>query len=686
MMSCSQESRPPKKEFEVKLSKAECLSRVGTGLEKYFEDRMSRAELVQFWDCTSDALKEFQRLTSGENGGDAYSPQALRRFLHEHFGSRHMISDSLLASIMDLKKVLVSGSSQTVAREELNRVQDLISEMKLFTLELQPHVKVIFGSPTLKVTDTEVDQAGRAVAKVAGRLGAWLDRFQEPYTFKQLEGFIKALADWMEQDTNARETARKLSKLIPSLGSAKRLLVGGKADRMEGPDWILLTKTLGQIGSIFLDFRHAFADDLNSGMIRGLVPKAADQLAEMLELAIQRRNGRGLPFSEWKDLFTHMEASQVLPEPFKVKALKPALEWIVERGLGNGKAANELNMSHVRQLRYHGSVWRQLLDRVNGQAVPQTPEWDEFEATLARTAPINWDSEGRLEHSRVGPPTWTQSNRGRMVWPFAILHWLKTAYVGAQPAMSEAEMTVAVSEILPMLQNFGWLTATKISVGKRLVREADLFLYPSNGDSLADLPEATHYLAFVASSFRIAQVWLKESEPLCKGQSAVCVRELATRSSARALEPLPQLRAAVLRDPPEKFINYMKLGEETILGKVVTGTIGSGDILQVMMLFQYVEVFLNLYDRDLTQTINLPESIEAFQKYGPTLSRLISGGSMPEEEVLAFYTFMMKFGETPYSKFGGGVAFVNWKLKRKDWAFEADRSVLLGILNQLSKL
>jgi hypothetical protein len=685
LITCSKENRAPNPDFEVKLKKGECISRVGEQLEDYFEGRMSRPQVVAFWDCMANAILEFQRLTSGENGGDKYSPQALQRFLREHFTNSRELSNPLVASAMELKRVLLSGSNLFLTRDELTRLQDLLIEMKLLSLELHPHVKVIFGDP-VAATDSEVDQAGRAVAQAASRLGAWLDRNQQPYEFKHLEAFFTNLADWMLQDADAREMIRKMGKLTPALASAKRLLVAGSADKIEGPRWVLLIKTLGQIAQVYLDFRHAFKDDLNSGMIRGLMPEALNQIGQMLELAIQRRNGAGLPFSEWEDLFEKVEKSKVLSKEFTVKSLKPALEWLVIRGLSGGVVTDEFALSHVRQLQYHYSVWRQVLDRVNGQAVPQSPEWQQFEAVLARTDPINWDAEARLEHNRKGPATWTQANRRRLVWPFFVLHWLKTAYVGSNPTVNEAEMMGAVKEVLPMLQNFGWLTGSKLSIGKRLVREADLFLYPSNGDSFVDLPEATHYLAFVASSFRIAELWLDEAEPFCPSKEAMCVRKVAARASSRVFEPMPDFRSTVLSQPVENFVKYMKAGEETILGKAVTGPIGTADILQVMMLLQYVEVFLNLYDITPTQKIDLAESLVAYQKYGPTLSRLLNSRGLPPDEVLAFYTFMMKNGETPFSMFGGAVHFVNWKLKRNDWAFEAERPILLGILNQLSKL
>jgi len=687
LLSCAGENKPQNPSIEVQLKNSgECLSNFGSELNKYFKGNMSRAEVVAFWDCTSDAVKEFQRLTSGETGGgNTYTPQALRLFLYEHFFKSRKLSDEMLSGIMELKRVFVSGTSRAVTREELTRLQDFITEMKVITLELHPHVKVLFGRP-VPASDTEVDAAARAFESASKRLGVWFDRFQQPYSFNQMLDLVKALQGWMKDDSDALDVLDKMERAIPVAQPAKRILAGGRSDVIEGHTWVPLMLSLGKVFHVYLDFRHAFKDDLNSGMIRGLMPDAIEQIGLLIEQAIARRLGAGLPFTEFQELFERLELSQLMPAEFTAKALRPAFDWLVIRVLGKGAPAGELTLSHVKDLRAQHWVWKNILGRVNGGNFVQIPEWHKFEAILNRTSPIGWDAEGRLTHDLQGPATWTQDNRRRMVWPFVVLNWIREGYVGTADQMTEDEMMFAVSEILPMLQNFGWMTTTKLSIGKRLVREADLFLFPSNGDFQLQLGEAVHYLAFVSSAFRIAEIWLAEADRDCGGRLAICVRELATKPGSRALEALPHLRQAVLGRPPQEFIKYMKAAEETTLGKVTTGDIGTKDILQIMMLFQYVEVFLKFYDTDRTEKIDLAESLEAYVKYGPTLNRLLSRNGLPPDEVLAFYTFMMKYGDNPFTMFGGSIYFVNWKLKRNDWVFGAERLVLMSILNQLSKL
>jgi hypothetical protein len=193
-------------------------------------------------------------------------------------------------------------------------------------------------------------------------------------------------------------------------------------------------------------------------------------------------------------------------------------------------------------------------------------------------------------------------------------------------------------------------------------------------------------LAFVASGLRTSEVWLEDVAGLCPDLLADCVRRAAVRPDSKSLDPFPHLKQRVTSQPVEEFVKYMRQAEETILNHSVSGTYGKGDMLQVLQLFQYVETFLRIYDADFNETIELPEASEAYRKYGPTLSRLLSKNGLPPDDVLAFFTFMMKYGDTPFSMFGGQIRFNHWRWHRKDWSFSADRATLMSILNQLSKL
>jgi hypothetical protein len=233
-------------------------------------------------------------------------------------------------------------------------------------------------------------------------------------------------------------------------------------------------------------------------------------------------------------------------------------------------------------------------------------------------------------------------------------------------------------EVLPLLQNFGWMQTTKVSIGRRILREADLFTLASNGDGLLDLNEATRYLAFVVASYRSAQVWLETAKSACPHNEADCVRAQAANPASSILSHMPRLQRAMTTWQPGVFQNYMKNAEQTILGAPEAVKFTTGDLLQTYQLFEYVEVFLELYDRDHSETIDLEEATAAYKVYGPTLGKLL-----PTSD-LGFFTFMFKYGDTPFTMYGGTVEFNKWQWHPERWSFAADRTILMNILSTLS--
>jgi hypothetical protein len=266
------------------------------------------------------------------------------------------------------------------------------------------------------------------------------------------------------------------------------------------------------------------------------------------------------------------------------------------------------------------------------------------------------------------------------------LRLLKNAYTSPEnDYLTEDQITNAAAEVLPLLQRFGWLETTTSKIGARILSEADLFTSAANGNAQLDVAEGVRYLALVLSSLRSAQEILALSDRECGGREAKCLRSLIEKRSAEAFLSMPNFQRAKQTWKSDRFETYMKSAETTCLDKVVDGDFAVSDLLTVIQIFQYVETFYQLYDRDGSAAIRLNEGLVALPIYGPTLNRLIAAGSLSSFEVSALFTFMMKYGDTPLM-FGGQILFAHWKWRPNTWAFEAERDTLMSILSQLATL
>lgn len=686
---CAREHEPDAPPIQVELGgSGECLAQVSARLSDYLAGRLTTDEIGAFWDCTIKAIGDFRRLTTGDAPNGHYTPEALSYFLHRYFLKSRPFSPALMSSFMQLKKVLLAGSEHELTRDELIRLQGLLGELKAVSLDIYPHVGVLFAREK-RASDAEVEAAVHSLEAAIGRLCDWLQRTRQPYRFAQMHELISGLRAWSASQGQGDEAWARLEAGLTLAPDIKHILLAGDPDAIGPGEWRNVILTLVRGYGAVLKARYSFTDGLSSGLARRGLPEALTDLSGLLNAAVRARPEHLIPAAEWNDLFTKLVATGWLPDGMTAERLADAWGWLLSRPLGHGQKADGLTEVHARRLGDEATLWNKLILYSEGKIRPRAadPDVARFLAVRDASAPLAWDDEDRLTFALGGPDSWTAEASAHLVWPFVMVDWMKDAYAGSDAtSLSEEQMVTAAGEILPVLQGFGWLEDTKPSIGGRILREADLFTNASDGDGRISVSEATRYLAFIASAYNASKHWLASADNLCGDRRADCVRALALNRQAGVLAPMPRLTSFLEGRPAGTFLKYMRQAEATVNGQAEEGEFSTGELLQVWMLFQYAETFIGRYDLDHSETIALDEALAAYQVFGPTLGRLLSPTGLSSDEVLAFFTFMMKYGDTPFTMFGGQILFNHWKWHRGAWAFAADRTVLMSILNQLAQL
>jgi hypothetical protein len=668
-----------------------CLSDMSDKLTQFFDGKLTPNEVAAFWDCVAADVKEFRDLTRGEGADGSYSAEAIKKFLEHYFIKNHTVTPGLLSSMMQLKRVFLSGSVQWLTPAELDRVQDVLMTFKDLSLKIQPHTGVLFNKQN-QATDSEIRAASAALQAAMAELSGWLSKQNQSYPLDQFALLTSELEKWFESGGNSSKIMANLQKASQVLPDAKGVLIGGNKAVVAGSEWNALFNVLSQGYFFYLSCSYGFADsNVDAGLNRAVFPEGLAKVADVLKNGAVAHPKGEIPLADWKQLLQHVQDTQWLPDNITADAMYQFLSWLLKRGFGDGVTApTGMNLGHIAAFHKISDNWTTLL------GVPPTdpqPLSADFNKMLSASPSFIWDQQGRITMVPGTPPTWSDPVRRRMVWPYVIVRWLKEAYVGVTAStLSEDQVVGAVREILPLIKNFGWLLDVEADrVAKRRMREADLFTMASNGDEQLDINEATRFLALTVSSDRVAQIWLKQSDLSCGGRKVDCLRSLLMNPSLDVMNSMPHLLAVGRVWPAGKLIDYMKNSELAALGAIETGDWNTADLLETVQIMEYVETFLERFDTDHSETINLQEALNAFPVFGPTLTHLLAG--LPAEQSFALFTFMLKYGDTPFTMFGGPVLFNQWRWKQDDqanppvlWKFEADRNALMGILAALSRI
>lgn len=679
VIACAKEDVQPVEPVKVKLKGEDgnCISEFGQNFSRFQNGEATDAEVEAFWACMQKAVSDFQRLTVGDLEGGHYSPQAIRGFLQRNFLRDTEINDQLLSSLMEIKRVLLGGSAQQISKDELVRAHEFLGMVRQMTLKINPSATIAFARAE-NASDEQIHIAGEVIQRSLQNLGFWLSQRGQDYSFAQIESFLREL-----QSTSEKPGLLKFGSLIAPI---KQILLSGSEVGIKGSEWEPLMASLADAYRAWLGVNYAFSENLNAAMARALLPKSILFAVNALERGTRSHQEQRVPIAEWNRLFEAVVKTDWLGEEFSAESLMHAFKWFLERPLANqrSRASSALTMGHLKVLRTRLEEWSTLHQGIAGAYTG--PLKKDFEQFLSVSHPLEWDSKGRMLFAKKIPSAWSDQSQAHLLWCYTLIKWLKEAYVGKEvDHLTGDDMVTAAEEILSVLHKFGWMLETQSRIGSKLLRESDLFTSASNGNGQIDVNEGSRYLAFVASGFLAAKDWLSEADKDCGDRDATCVRKIGGEYQRDILGSMPRLKEWLQDNPDQGFKVYVNSAEAIALSGLVEGEFSTGDLMQVWIVFQYIETFLDKYDRDSTQTINLSESDPAYALFGPTLGMLLNG-LVSEDELFGFFTFMLKYGDTPFTMYGGQVAYLHWRWHRNDWSFEADRKNLMGILYQLSQM
>lgn len=651
-----------------------CLTQFSAKFHAFVDGQMSAKEVAEFWDCAGDAVREYRKLTSGEHKQDTYSPEAMARFFREYLSLT--LDNDLVGSLMEIKRVILAGDSRSLTWAELDLLLEFLNELKAFSLEIRPHTRVLFGE-RVGVSPVQVDQASYALTKALDRIGIWLRRQNQRYTFNDFRQLVHRLRISMNQGSSQAIALEKIERGITVIKPGKELLMQGSPEYIDGSEWYEFTRLVGLGFKSYLNYQYAFVPGVNQALASEYLPRSLNSTNDLFNFAINRRASRQIPLSELAVIVNRAEEAGWLPTGVTAQATNGFIAWFTKRLLNLGQPTDHLGWSQLALLKSQTDLWMSLLSDPQGSV--------SFNEIVSASVPLDWDGQGRMVFDRRGAKSWTSKSRRQLVWSYVVLNWMREAYFGEKQNLNHSDVTMVAEEVLPVFKAFGLFKNTEVSIGKRLLRESDVFTHASNGNLEMNMPEAVRYLSFVASAYGSAKVWIDFAQTHCPTLQANCVRSQALREGSPVFNSMPQLQKDIQSKSPEWFIAYMTRAEETILKRVQLEPYNKTDLMQVWMIFQYVETFLRRYDTNLDQIIVVDEGLTAYRVYGPTLMNLLASTGIPQDEILAFFTFMMRYGDTPFTMLGGQILFNHWKWHQNEWAFNADRAILMSILNQLSK-
>jgi hypothetical protein len=720
LVACANEDAVHFKNPKIALGNSDCLDSVGVQMDDYIDGVASASDVREVVGCFAYVVTTFGKYVQGAVPG-RYTPQELRRFLEVYFLNQdkslregeHILSDALIEEAMVVKRLFLGGSENVITKSDLARTLEVLPQLEAVFLELRPHINILLarGESRRDVLDSEVSGAEAAIAQAARQLFALFQTDQNGrYEFSNLSRLVFEVGGFIAR-SRPETRFRDLNKYVPLLGEIKALLLHSRASGVDPDEWMRMSEISARTVSLFLRLSIGFRgldvfefDELKLNSIEGFVSSAE----ALLNLAFMRREGRPVPLSDFGKVFLEAEAVGLLSEKFGAVELRGIWRWFTDDILSFGakdRALMGLTPDKVRYLLLEVRNWvaveRALREGQSGDWTgPARVAWAEMQAILDGPWALSLDAHGRLLMGD-GSATTNTAGQSRLNLERAVLSLLFKGYskeglaVGGWPAIRASDLAKAYIDLHPALVAIGLADKSDTLYHAKIFRDANLFMYRSDGDETLSFFEAVEYIHHIFTGLS-AGVYVYERLPVdCLiGVDQIrdsCFRRELKEQISDYFAHMPLLLEYVNSLTGGEWATDLSNLETSVRDDVTDGVpFKKSDLYEMFVFLQYVEGLLLRFDQNQNGSIDLQESLVAFEQFKVVLGGLVGFDPVANrEDLLALFTYLLKYGVVP----GRGephpleqLRFLHWKWLFPDWDLDTRRNNVFVVLAALKRL
>lgn len=678
-MGCSKESEPTSPPLKINLSeKSTCFKNISETFEHYFENQISDGEISNFWTCASSALQMFESYAKGKNTKENYTPGQLSYFVSTTFLKGERLPEALVSSVMNLKVAWFGGSTEYLTREELRQFQVWFAEFSDVMIMLKPYVPVYMADQKT-VTHEELVKAEIALILAAERIGslpAQRGKVLEAKDFAQfLNELEKYLTEGQVQPKNHQSTSptKKWNDILPLAMSVKKLIFGTPETVIALTDW---KGMLSIAARGFMLFRHAdygvIKAQIESPMLVKSVEHISAEVHGVISPVFQRRKSQPITETELKVIFDQLEKSQLV----SLKSQQLMQIYGVVQDLFKADSTKDKDFHYEDFLNILNEIanWKQIHNKLLAEKDLDTTKNYEFflQDLITKNQNLQLDNNGEF----LMPSTKNSLDaRGQLH-----IHW-RAFVIDKLLKKYGTEAGWKIEQLKPLQQSLSSLFEEKYL--KKIFGEANLFTLVSDGNDVLSPSEALQYLSMVLSGVSSSSRIQKMSN---SNLSVSAVQSAVWQNKNEVFDHIPLLGQYLSDESTWVDINKLLMKTVKDKGSLVTPWT-SWELAQSQILALYLEGFMKRFDENKDQVIDHDEAMKAFKIFAPILGPLVAKVGVDEKELPTFFLFLIKYGDTPFTIFGGDVLYTHWKWNPDQWKdIRSDRKILLSILATLSTL
>lgn len=679
-MGCSDFLKGKKEEprvIEISGSQFTCLQKLPDEWKKFFIGEGQEKEIVDSFNCLTDAFRNFQKRTFGSVEG-GYTSDDLRKFFGKYFLKENDITPEFADELMKFKRVILGGSDSYLTKEELLQLIELLNVLREESIQLLPHMKtLLFKSnvESLKWEDisTSSEQLRVSLQKLLGKTQV----AAVEYTFNDLKKLFYDFAEFIKGE-DQQSIYEIYSKWFPIVEAVKNAFIGTNPRFSGLPQWREGLDTFVDLYSLSLKY-HYFLREIKFDNKESLnhVSQAVSQSIKLLLNTHQMKSNGKIPVEDIDNLI-----DQVLPlvsDSVRAKSLKKVYRVVLLKILDPEKKSDSrsllgLEKKHLASLQREFNIWRlqqsfinslpleELQGGVTGnelfnayhkfnrtyvieKSLSEDPleqaaldqAWQDLGELLKIQFPVNFDNQGRLGISGnmlSSKQAWVSLMKVNFMRALSRILLLGYAE-NTQGSFSSAKLSKqGLIQWYDDFQDLGLdlkaFDPRSANSGARSFIEANFFTFSGNGDDQMDQKETYEFVSFLFSAGLNSSESLREdlltSQCMIQGQekdvfgypfiSGSCFKKQFKERFELYFKNLPALVQYVKsldRSQWDFFYHYLFMASKVDGQK--QAYIETANLRTMVMILHYIESIIAVFDKDKDQTLSLDEVYTATPRF-----------------------------------------------------------------------
>ncbi len=687
LFGCSGQNAPYNSIRNIQLSGAQCMEQIPGQIHDYFNGKASVGETRALWGCFHYVLSMFSTYVRSPGTKGAYTPRGLREFLEKYFLAHevrgpdgHVISNRLLAELMELKTIFVGGSSQVITHAEIQHTLVLLNDLNNISVKLLPYTRFLFGkSAGAGPSSAQVDRALQVINEALTSLPTVINPDHASYSFAHLQSLLQGIHNFLVRQ-NSSQKYIDLSPYIPLVAKVKAVILNSNSTAIEPQDWVPLTHIAVQLYSLFVRKQYFLTtNSLERPNQLNELSSMFSSITDILESAAQRRPNGVIPL---KDIDSVVDAAipfGFLPKTFDQATANAFMKTFFDTILNpQGEFSKSgISADKIQYLQNQVSDWVQVQNAlIEGKSLPKDPGWIEMTHVLNGPWPLRVDSYGRLIFNWRSKAPVNLASATRLNWSRAVFHVLFQAYIKNKTRLKEGELSQtelhqAYLDLKPVLVMFNLDSPSDTTFDQRLFRDANLFMPRSNDDNYLSFYELIEYVQNVISGIDAGKVFMQTLPKNCYLAGGLisepCFRSSMQKNYGELMANMPDFRSYAKGLSQTGWNNILTYVEETVRAHGATSVpMSQSSVDESFILLQYVETLMLRFDTDHDGSIGPLELVKMLRFFKHAL---IGGLRMNSVEPQPSIQFRYPAQINP-----------QW------WFFSLDRGRLLEIIAYLSQL